>query len=342
VTHARLQASPFRKNNTTLAMAVPWTVKTALACLGPFIMPTSSCALLCIRLCIFLSLTHGARLRSTSGAGGHFAPAGGAKTDGLSSALRLRRQVSPEVDAFEAEEVRDPLLDAALSKIDGWVEETRQADETGTLGMPPPGSNIIIDGPSAAWGHGQHKRFSTDGLKAAIDFFLDKGYPSVVAFVSLTYSQEPPKGSPRTRVADDVDALKALREAGLVHFVPPGASEDGMLLQYAFSQQAFVVSNNDFADFKLECSQEEEEWVRTHHIYFSWHAGHLLPTCDRDHRAPRQPWISNRDLDGHDDDAAAQYAKTMAEEEELGHRVLEARPPFAWIPVGGMGVCCVF
>jgi hypothetical protein len=291
-------------------------------------------------LCIFLSLVHGARLRR---AGESSAGMRSARKSRPASALSLRTaQASPAPDV-EEEPVRQPLLDSALSKIDDWVEGTREADETGTLGMPPKGSSIVIDGPSVAWAHGEHKKFSTDGLNRVVDFFLEKGYTSVVALVSLTYSQEPPKGSPRTRVADDIDALKRLQAEGHVHFIPPGASDDAMLLQYAWSQQAYLVSNNDFADFKLECSEEEEEWVRTHHIYFTWHDGLFLPTCDHDYRAPRQTFTSRREReagawqDGTGLHDAAEQAR-KEDEDEIFRRVAEAMPRCAWIPAGGVGI----
>jgi len=304
---------------------------------------------LALVLCILLNISDGARLRSIAGKVGHLVSAGVKKKSGASAtALRLRTHASPDVDASEVEAVTTPMLDAALSKINGWVEESRQADETGTLGMPPAGSSIIIDGPSVAWAHGEHKRFSTFGLKHVVDFFLDKGYPSVMALVSLTYFQEPPKGSGRTRVADNISALAALKDAGHVHVVPPGASEEGMLLQYAWSQEAFVVSNNDFADFKLACSPEEEEWVRTHHIYFTWHAGLFLPTCDRDHRAPRQAFTSKRmhdggflDADANAADIAAEHARKAAAEEETNRQIAQALPPFGWTQVRGCHIICV-
>ena len=293
-------------------------------------------------LCIVVVLAHGARLRSSTGRSTKRVALvhAGAKKDPSATTVRLRHAASPELlPVPEDEDVGKTLLDAALSKIDGWVEMSRQADETGALGMPPPGSSIVIDGPSVAWAHSEHKKFSTAGLRHVVQFFLDRGYPSVVAFVSQTYSQEPPKDSARTRVADDIDLLKDLQDAGHVQLIPPGASEEAMLLQYAWSQQAFVVSNNDFAEFKLECSSEEEEWVRTHHIYFSWHEGLFLPNCERDHRVSRGSWVSKRDRnDGHGDDLTAGATQEKLEEEAMGLRVMEAVPPFAWIPAGGNGV----
>jgi len=289
---------------------------------------------LALVLSILLSLAQG--VRRTAGVTG---TSGARKGRSATRALSLRaQQASPEPDAEVEREPVQPLLDAALSKIDEWVEGERQADETGTLGMPPKGSSIVIDGPSVAWAHGEHKKFSTAGLERVVEFFLEKGYTSVVALVSLTYSQEPPKGSPRTRVADDVDALKRMQESGHVHFIPPGASDDAMLLQYAWSQQAFLVSNNDFADFKLECSTEEEEWVRTHHIYFTWHDGLFLPTCDHDYRAPRQTFISKREREAgawHDGSGlhdSAEHARRKQEEKDTARMVAEALPNYAWAP----------
>lgn len=170
------------------------------------------------------------RLRSGAGRRGG---AGVGNAAGRATRTRRVRKVAvPVADSSEGEKVvPQPALDAALDKIDGWVDNPRQADETGTLGMPPPGSTIVIDGASVAWAHGQHKRFSTVGLKTVIDFFLDKGYPSVMALLSKSYAQEPAPGSPRTRVSDDIPALLALERAGHVHLMPPGASEEGMLLQ---------------------------------------------------------------------------------------------------------------
>eukprot|EP00961_Rhodomonas_salina_P049901 670296-Rhodomonas_salina.5 len=60
--------------------------------------------------------------------------------------------------------------------------------------MPPLSAHIIIDGASVAWAYGERKKFSSEGLKKVMDWFLAKGYTNVKAFVSLTYSQEPPPG----------------------------------------------------------------------------------------------------------------------------------------------------
>ena len=187
---------------------------------------------------LFLSvagLVRGApRLRS--GGAGRRGGAGFGNAAGRATRTgRARKAAAPAADSSDGEKVvPQPALDAALDKIDGWVDNPRQADDTGTLGMPPPGSTIVIDGASVAWAHGQHKRFSTVGLKTVIDFFLDKGYPSVIALISKSYTQEPAPGSPRTRVSDDIPALLALERAGHLHLMPPGASEEGMLLQVPF------------------------------------------------------------------------------------------------------------
>ena len=111
-------------------------------------------------------------------------------------------------------------LSAALAAVEDWMDTPHRlragADELGAMGLPPVDRPIAIDGASVAWAHGRRSRFSVEGLRRCLDFFADHGYRSVVAFVSLAFTQPPPEGSRRTRIADDVPALLALRAAGRV------------------------------------------------------------------------------------------------------------------------------
>ena len=119
-------------------------------------------------------------------------------------------------------------LSAALASVDEWVDSPKRiladADELGAMGLPPSDRVIAIDGASVAWAHGRRARFSVEGLRLCLDFFRLRGYRAI-AFVSLAFTQPPPEGSRRTRVADDVPALLALRAAGRVELTPSGADD---------------------------------------------------------------------------------------------------------------------
>lgn len=119
--------------------------------------------------------------------------------------------------AGESEDVpKHTALSSALAGVDEYMDEEetceRQADETGELGMPPKHRHIVIDGASVAYLHGNHKRFSIEGIERAIKFFKDKGYPHVVAFVGYKYSQEIKEGSARGQTGDNIELLKELNE----------------------------------------------------------------------------------------------------------------------------------
>jgi len=191
--------------------------------------------------------------------------------------------------------VRSPLSNA-IGAINSWVDNRpARGDAMGSLGLPPLSAYIVIDGASVAWSHGDGKRFSVQGLRAAVEFFTSRGlclppkpetsafpavpsatrspsraptpnawhrYARVLAFVSETFMKPLPEGSGRTRVADDIPgrprnlappqcagtapparappvahagflraALEALKAAGRVECIPPGADDTLLPLQ---------------------------------------------------------------------------------------------------------------
>eukprot|EP00960_Hanusia_phi_P057974 763731-Hanusia_phi.AAC.3 len=248
-------------------------------------------------------------------------------------------------DQEPAQETFEPPFNQALNSIHEHVEHERQADGYGSLGLPPRSSHIVIDGASVAWSYGQRVKFSCRGLKKALDFFLEQGYENVIALVGYAYTQEPPKGSNRTRVADNTDALLAMKLHGHALFMPPGANEESMLLQYAFMRDGFVVSNNDFSDFKRSCNKDEEEWVRTHHIYFTWIESEFLPMCERDDK-PAKPLAEEErgDEDGldHMQDVEPEGDGTLVTNGEGEAQGQGGENPFlSWrilVPDGGLGL----
>ncbi|EKX46179.1 hypothetical protein GUITHDRAFT_107796 [Guillardia theta CCMP2712] len=257
--------------------------------------------------------------------------------------VRFRKLHDKEPD----QETFETPFNQAMNSIHEHVEQVRQPDDYGSLGLPPRSSHIVIDGASVAWSYGQRMKFSCLGLKKVIDFFLDQGYQHVIALVGYAYTQEPPKGSNRTRVADDPDALLAMKLHGHALLMPPGANEESMVLQYAFMRGGFVVSNNDFSDFKRSCTKEEEEWVRTHHLYFTWVEGEFLPMCDRDDKPPKP--LSSSEDEGDAADGEAMMDR-MEDADEQGNDMAnggdweqgeEADPFLSWralVPDGGVGL----
>lgn len=142
----------------------------------------------------------------------------------LGSAASPSWHSPPPAEAGESEEVgKHTALSSALAGVDEYMEEEerseRRADETGELGMPPKHRHIVIDGVSVAYLHGEHKRFSVEGIERAINFFRDKGYPHVIAFVGYKYSQEIGEGSSRSKTGDNIKLLKDMNER--LHPHPP-------------------------------------------------------------------------------------------------------------------------
>ena len=87
--------------------------------------------------------------------------------------------------------VRSSLSDA-IGAISSWVDATPTTeDETGSLGLPPLSAHIVIDGASVAWAHGEGKRFSVAGLRAAVDYFTKRGW--------LPHALLNPKPEPRNK-----------------------------------------------------------------------------------------------------------------------------------------------
>ncbi len=82
----------------------------------------------------------------------------------MRAGLKATLRIQPLHEKQESEETFERPLDKALSSIDSWMDAPREPDEYGALGMPPLSAHIVIDGASVAWGHGERKKFSTEGL----------------------------------------------------------------------------------------------------------------------------------------------------------------------------------
>ena len=42
---------------------------------------------------------------------------------------------------------------------------------------------IVIDGPNVAWAHGNDQYFSATGIEIVVNWFVERGHESVVAFI---------------------------------------------------------------------------------------------------------------------------------------------------------------
>jgi hypothetical protein len=189
-------------------------------------------------------------------------------------------------------------LDAALAAVEDWVDTPQRlragADELGAMGLPPKDRPIAIDGASVAWAHGRRARFSVEGLRRCLDFFAGHGYRTAVAFVPLAFTQPPPEGSRRTRVADDVTALLALRAAGRVELTPSGADDGAFAVQFARARRGFVVTNSPLDGLRADPAMDR--WLHGHRITFDWLGDDFVPSCD---------WTSADDEPGPETDPAS-------------------------------------
>lgn len=84
------------------------------------------------------------------------------------------------------------------------------------------------------------------GLVKCVEWFIKHGYTRLVAFVPAPYSQEPAGISLRKNVADDIPALAELEARGLVHLTPSQGDDDAFIIQYAFDNDGYIVSNDNY------------------------------------------------------------------------------------------------
>lgn len=183
-----------------------------------------------------------------------------------------------------------PTSFAAVMSIGSQYQEFQSG-----LNLPRTGHKclIVIDGPNVAMRHGMGKKFSSIGVRLAIDYFRALQH-RVVAFIPDYMLQDVEEQEARrsqkrllnpevSTVPDNVELLRELVQQGVLIPTPPQDYDDSYCIQYAGLHDGCVVTNDLFRDHveNMEGPRERKEamrvWLKAHQISFTWVQNEFLP-----------------------------------------------------------------
>ena len=142
---------------------------------------------------------------------------------------------------------------------------------------------VVIDGQNIAFAHGWGK-FSYDSLRIVAEFLYRRRYKPVIVLPSFWLKE-------RYRSKDDNKVIERLKAYGIFLSVKTKNSnkvDDLFILNYAFDNNACVLTNDKFRD-KLEKLSENEnteeyalwdQWLSLNRIGFSFSGDVFCPIRD--------------------------------------------------------------
>lgn len=151
-------------------------------------------------------------------------------------------------------------------------------EETSTAPAPP---IVLIDGPNVAMRHGNGK-FSSKGIKYAIEYYLSKGY-EVKAIIPEQYLNEDrgtrlkfKGGKDAKKAPDSIAVLRDLDSQGFLIKTPPWDYDDSYCIGYARDKNGIIISNDRFWDH-IEDDPSIKAWIRTHTCSYTFAGDDFLP-----------------------------------------------------------------
>lgn len=140
---------------------------------------------------------------------------------------------------------------------------------------------VLIDGPNVAMRHGNGK-FSSKGIKYAIEYYLSKGY-DVKAFIPEQYLDEDrgarlrlKGGKDAKKATDYIGVLKDLDSQGYLIKTPPWDYDDSYCITYARDKGGIIISNDRFWDH-IESDPSIKAWIRSHTCSYTFAGDDFLP-----------------------------------------------------------------
>lgn len=154
---------------------------------------------------------------------------------------------------------------------------------------------IILDGQNIAIRYGD-TRFSSLGLKIAIDYWVEKGHTVHVLLPDYFFNKEEvikkrelakSMGESFKFIPDDVDLLIDLKSKGFLFGVPNWNYDDSFIIDYAKKKQAYIVTNDRYNDHIEKYSKGDQtrkkklkDWVRNNCISFTFVGKEFIPNPD--------------------------------------------------------------
>ncbi|KRX00081.1 hypothetical protein PPERSA_07278 [Pseudocohnilembus persalinus] len=156
---------------------------------------------------------------------------------------------------------------------------------------------IIVDGMNVAIRHGKDKRFSSQGLKAVVDFFLPKKHNVLILLPDFCFNKEQAlkktteyefvNASMKLKyIPDDVDLLNKLKEKGYATGIPNWNNDDSFIIEYARSKQGYILTNDRFNDhinyYEFDSKKREKlkDFIRNSTISYTFIKDELVPDPD--------------------------------------------------------------
>ena len=91
-----------------------------------------------------------------------------------------------------------------------------------------------------------------------------------------------------------------------MQFTPSGADDDAFIIQFAFNSDGFIVSNDNYREFKASAQEDwQAAWLVERHIFYTFVAGVFIPTAPKVLRKPLLGQVPDEAAQGVDPSAAA-------------------------------------
>ncbi|KAG9349320.1 hypothetical protein JZ751_027763 [Albula glossodonta] len=121
---------------------------------------------------------------------------------------------------------------------------------------------IVLDGSNVAMSHGNKEVFSCQGIKLAVDWFLERGHKDVTVFVPAWRKEQ----SRPDALITDQEILRRLEKDKILVFTPSRrvqgrrvvCYDDRFIVKLAYESDGIIVSNDNYRDL----ANEKPEWKK--------------------------------------------------------------------------------
>ncbi|XP_036401473.1 probable ribonuclease ZC3H12C [Megalops cyprinoides] len=121
---------------------------------------------------------------------------------------------------------------------------------------------IVVDGSNVAMSHGSKEVFSCQGIKLAVDWFLERGHKDITVFVPAWRKEQ----SRPDALITDQEVLRKLEKEKILVFTPSRrvqgrrvvCYDDRFIVKLAYDSDGIIVSNDNYRDL----ANEKPEWKK--------------------------------------------------------------------------------
>ncbi|XP_056144864.1 probable ribonuclease ZC3H12C [Lampris incognitus] len=121
---------------------------------------------------------------------------------------------------------------------------------------------VVVDGSNVAMSHGNKEVFSCQGIKLAVDWFLERGHRDITVFVPAWRKEQ----SRPDALITDQEILRRLEKEKILVFTPSRrvqgrrvvCYDDRFIVKLAYESDGIIVSNDNYRDL----ANEKPEWKK--------------------------------------------------------------------------------